>query len=92
MQFEFDEKKNLRNKQKHGIDFDQIQTLWKSPFVELASKYADEPRRLVIGTVADIVWTVIVTHRDEKIRIISARRARDDEKEVYKKLRKDHSG
>ena len=92
MQFEFDAKKSLRNKQKHGVDFNQIQKLWKSPFVELVSKYEDEPRRLVIGTLADTVWTVIVTHRDEKIRIISARRAREDEKEVYQKLRKNHSG
>lgn len=59
--------------------------------MELASRYEDEPRRLVIGPLADAVWTVIVTHRDEKVRIISARRARDDEKEVYQKLRKHHS-
>ena len=28
MQFEFDEKKSVVNKRKHGIDFEEAQNLW----------------------------------------------------------------
>lgn len=83
MEFEFDPDKSASNKRKHGIDFVQAQALWKNPTIELRSKNPIEPRSLVIGKIQETFWTAIVTHRGESIRIISVRRSRHEEKNLY---------
>ncbi len=83
-QFEFDEIKSESNKKKHGIDFIQIQTLWNDPDrVEIPARTEDEPRNLIIGRIENTVWSTIITYRESKIRIISARRSRGKEIEIY---------
>ena len=78
-QFEFDENKSKSNKQKHGIDFIKIQALWEdSDRVEIPARTEDEPRYLIIGKIENIMWSVIITYREDIIRIISARRSRED--------------
>ncbi len=82
--FEFDAQKSISNKIKHGIDFIQAQTIWNDPDVlEIPTKIKDEPRFLVIGRKDDKHWSAIITYRGEKIRIISVRRSRPEEVEVY---------
>ncbi|HEY8241569.1 MAG TPA: BrnT family toxin [Kiritimatiellia bacterium] len=84
MDFEYDEAKSQSNKRKHGIDFVQAQSLWADPdLLEVPAKTDDEPRYLVIGKVDDKHWSAVVTYRNERIRIISARRARREERELY---------
>ena len=84
MEFEFDSRKSKINKKKHGIDFIDAQMLWDDPDrIEIPAKTSDEPRFLVIGKIADQCWSGIITHRDEKIRIISVRRFRKEEVEIY---------
>lgn len=84
MEFEFDSRKSRSNKGKHGIDFLQAQALWEdSDIIEIPAKTADEPRYLVVGKIAGRHWSAIITYRDEKIRIISSRRARKEEIEIY---------
>ncbi|QBQ56524.1 BrnT family toxin [Nitrosococcus wardiae] len=39
----------------------------------------DEPRFLVIGRIKDKHWSAVITHRSEKIRIISVRRSLSEE-------------
>jgi uncharacterized protein len=83
-QFEFDENKSESNKQKHGIDFIKIQALWEdSDRVEIPARTEDEPRYLIIGKIENIIWSVIITYREDKIRIISARRSREREVIIY---------
>jgi hypothetical protein len=43
----------------------------------------DEPRYMAIGKIKEKHWSVIITRRSEKIRIISARRSRSDEVKLY---------
>jgi len=82
--FEFDDHKSVSNKIKHGIDFIQAQTIWNDPDVlEITTKIKDEPRFLVIGRKDDKHWSAIITYREEKIRIISVRRSRPEEVELY---------
>jgi uncharacterized DUF497 family protein len=83
--FEFDENKSKSNKEKHGIDFIEAQTLWDDPYLlEIPSKnVTDEERYLVIGELEGKHWSAVITYRDESIRIISVRRARDKEVEYY---------
>jgi hypothetical protein len=84
MEFEFDPKKSESNKQKHGIDFYEAQELWDDPdFIEIPVKTSDELRFLVIGKISGKHWSGVITYRPEKIRIISVRRSRKEEVEIY---------
>ena len=84
MEFEFDAKKSSSNKIKHGIDFRQAQKLWDDPdLVEIPVRTSDEPRFLVVGRISDRYWSGIITYRGDKIRIISVRRARKEEVNIY---------
>ena len=84
MEFEYDLKKSKTNKEKHGIDFVEAQLLWEDPnLIEIPAKTIDEPRCLVIGRIANDNWSGIITYRGENIRIISVRRSRIEEVEIY---------
>lgn len=84
MDFEFDPAKSAANLEKHGIDFISAQALWSDPDrLEVPARSLDEPRTQVIGRIDDVVWSAFVTVRDDRIRIISVRRARDEEKTAY---------
>jgi len=84
MEFEFDEKKSESNKQKHGINFVEAKELWEDPdYVEIPVKISDEPRFLTIGKIAGKFWTGVITYRSENIRIISVRRSRKEEIDIY---------
>lgn len=82
--FEFDPAKSLRNKQKHGIDFVEAQSLWDdTDLLEIPARIEDEPRSLVIGWIGEKHWSAIITYRQTHIRIISVRRARVEEIRLY---------
>ncbi len=84
MDFEFDEAKSLANKAKHGIDFVEAQLVWRdSERIEIPAKDLGEPRSLVTGRIGVRLWSVVITMRGNHVRIISARRARDEEKSLY---------
>jgi len=84
MEFEFDPRKSVSNKKKHGIDFMEAQAIWEdSDRIEIPARTRDEPRFLVVGMIAGKHWSGILTYRKEKIRIISVRRARKEEIEYY---------
>ncbi|MDQ1274383.1 MAG: uncharacterized protein QG591_3013 [Planctomycetota bacterium] len=84
MEFEFDPKKSENNKKKHGIDFDEAQALWNDlDLMEIPVKTSNEPRFLVIGKISEKHWSGIITYRSVKIRIISVRRSRKEEVELY---------
>lgn len=84
MQFEFDERKSASNQVKHGIDFVAAQELWlDTNRVEVAARAVEEPRFLVIGQIKARFWAAVITYREERVRIISVRRARDEEIKIY---------
>lgn len=84
MDFEFDFVKSGANRAKHGIDFEQAQALWDDPFrVEVPARTVGEARWLVIGRIEGRHWSAIVTYRGDAIRIISVRRARPEEVQLY---------
>ena len=84
MEFEFDPNKSVSNRKKHGIDFVKAQALWDDPdFVEIPLVTVDEPRYLVIGMINGKHWSGIITYRKERVRIISVRRSRKEEREIY---------
>ena len=84
MKFEWDDDKNSSNKTKHGIDFETAKGLWLDENrVEIKVPYPIEDRWIVIGKLQKKIWTAIYTIRSEAIRIISVRRARKKEAELY---------
>jgi len=84
MIFEFDPLKSKINKKKHGIDFIEAQSLWEdADLLDIPARTTDEQRFLVIGKIEAKHWSGVITYRGEKIRIISVRRARGEEIEIY---------
>lgn len=84
MKFEFDPKKSTANRNKHGIDFVEAQALWEDPdLLEIPARTEDEPRFLVVGKLKGKHWSGVITYRSDTIRIISVRRSRQEEVEIY---------
>ena len=82
--FEFDNDKSQANLEKHGIDFRDAQALWDDQdLLEVQAKTVDEPRYLVIGLIDSKHWSAVITYRRDKIRLISVRRSRKKEVELY---------
>lgn len=84
MKFDCDIQKSKNNKTKHGIDFEEAAQVWNDEnIIILRSPYMEERRFLAIGHMYNKIWTVVFTPRNDIIRIISARRARDEEIAYY---------
>ncbi len=77
-------KKNKLNLLKHGITFEQGQKIWDDPnYALIKARTIDESRYLAIGMIDSKCWSAIFTIREENIRIISVRRARPEEVDIY---------
>jgi len=89
MNFEYDKIKSSINKSKHNIDFEEAQRLWEDPYsFEIPSPQSeDEDRFLVLGQINSKNYTAIITYRDTYIRIISVRRSREKESNLYESIR-----
>lgn len=84
MKFEYDSEKSVSNHHKHGIDFHEAQALWEDPeYIEIPALTSDEPRFLVIGKINGKHWSGVITYRGECLRIISVRRSRKEEIDLY---------
>lgn len=82
--FEFDDNKSQSNLEKHGIDFYTAQQLWQDTnLLEIPAKTSDEPRFLMIGKLNRKHWSAVITYRGKNIRIISVRRSRPAEVDLY---------
>jgi uncharacterized DUF497 family protein len=91
MDFEWDDQKSARNLAKHDVSFYEAATVFGDP---LAMTYydpdhsQDEDRFLTFGH-SDAGHLLVVSHtdRDDRVRIISARRATRRERKAYEKER-----
>lgn len=84
MEFEFDEAKSLSNAAKHGIDFVAAQQLWLDELlIEIPAKTTEESRSVVIGLIGTKHYSAVITHREDRVRIISVRRSRPKEVGLY---------
>jgi hypothetical protein len=81
LSFERDEKKNLLNKKKHGISFEEAQTVFIDEHGLLIHDpdHSDEEDRFILLGLSSILRALVVCHcyrkRNEIIRILSARKA-----------------
>lgn len=87
MEFEWDEAKAARNLKKHKVAFDEAATTFGDPLAVTfpdPDHSLDEDRFITIGTSArSRVLIVSHTDREERIRIISARKATRQERIAY---------
>jgi len=84
VEFELDARKSRSNHEKHGIDFVEARRLWDDPdLIVVPARTTDEPRLLIVGKLVDRHWSAIITYRGDRVRIISVRRARKEEIELY---------
>lgn len=81
--FEWDEAKRQRNLETHGIDFEDAATIFSRPYLRSRSDRDGEIRFVAIGCLDDVEIAVVYTIRNGACRIISARRARTNEREEY---------
>ena len=87
MEFEWDENKRLENLTKHGIDFVAALLVFedanRKEFVDDRKNYGEKRIRSIGKVKNELIVSVISTDRNNKIRIISARRANQKEREEY---------
>ena len=87
MDFEFDPTKSDANLRKHGIDFQAAQALWRDPaLLEIPARTSGESRFLVIGSLRGRHWSAVITYRQQTIRLISVRRSRPEEVQLYEQF------
>ena len=89
MPFEYDPQKSAKNLDKHGISFEDAQRLWESPYVVVPSAGYSEKRYIVLGVIDGKNWTAAITYRNGNVRIISVRRSRKKEVQVYERCTQD---
>jgi uncharacterized DUF497 family protein len=86
MEFEWDESKRQKVLEKHGIDFWRATALWDGNHVVLEARIGTEFRQKAVGFL-DGWWVVVVfTRRGDKLRLVTARRARENEKRAYRSV------
>ena len=85
MKFEYDNNKSRINKEKHGIDFIEAQSLWKdeNALIVPANTSDDEVRYALISKLNEKCYVSIFTMRENIFRIISVRRCRKNEEKNY---------
>lgn len=83
MKFEYDLPKSTKNKQKHGVDFEEAKTIWINNNVILPAITDGEQRYMSIGRIKSRLYSCVFTFRNKNIRIISCRRSREKEERIY---------
>ncbi len=86
LSFDWDADKAEENYATHGVSFELAELVFSDPFaVERVDDRQDygEERFILIGMAREVVLFVVYTEREERIRLISARRATRLERDDY---------
>ena len=87
LEFEWDENKNSKNIEKHGISFDLATQIFADPKLLklLDFRVQDNENRLIcVGKTKFLyILAVVITDRDGRIRVISARTASKQNIQAY---------
>jgi hypothetical protein len=81
--FEWDEPKRAANLDKHGIDFIDAIACFEGPMLVRPSERNSEARYLALGKLKERVVAIVFALRKRRIRLISVRMARTDERQAY---------
>jgi len=85
VKIEWDRKKAVTNLKKHRVDFaDAVTVLYDERAITISEEYIDEERFVTIGMDSlSRILVVVYTRRENRIRIISARKATTKEIKQY---------
>jgi len=89
LRFEWDERKNKRNRAKHGVWFEEARSVFDDPHARLFfdPEHSEEEDRFILLGVSSAARTLVVIHcyreSHSLIRIISARKATKKEARFY---------
>ena len=90
MRFEWDEDKNALNVKKHGVSFEEAQTVFFDPLTQVSPdpdhSSAGEDRFIALGYSSNSRVLLVIhcfREKDETIRIISARKLTKSERKQY---------
>jgi uncharacterized protein len=88
--FEWDDEKAVKNLEKHSISFEEASTAFGDPrslTIDDPDHSADEQRYVLLGRALTgrLLVVVHVERDEERIRLISARRANRREQRVYER-------
>lgn len=88
MEFEWDEQKRETNIRKHDVDFLLATMIFDDDYVEWTDdrKEYGELRRIAVGNASGLILTIVYTLRQNVVRILSARKARQDEQRYYREI------
>jgi uncharacterized DUF497 family protein len=82
--FEWDQQKNELNRVKHSIDFDDAVEIFYGAVLLRRSDRNNEERWIAVGSLEGRLIAMIFAWRANVVRIISARRARENEEREYR--------
>jgi uncharacterized DUF497 family protein len=87
MKSEWDEAKNRKNLEKHGLSFEDAEQVFSGPCVTFEDDRFDygEKRLITLGLLARRLVVIAHSPRDERTRIISMRKGNRREQEAYQK-------
>jgi uncharacterized DUF497 family protein len=90
--FEWDTNKNASNEKKHGLSFNEAKTVFTDPFARLIHDpdHSDEEDRFILLGTSIHSRLLVVCHcirSNNSIRIISARKADKQERNMYEGFR-----
>jgi uncharacterized DUF497 family protein len=89
LRFEWDERKNRGNRTKHGVWFEEAQSVFQDPLARLFydPEHSEGEERFILLGVSSTARTLVVVHSysdsDSMIRIIPARKATRKELAFY---------
>ena len=87
MEFEWDRNKAIVNLSKHSVSFDEAKTVFQDPFYIVfddPDHSFEEDRCVTIGqSTQNRLLFISYTERENRVRLISARKATPSERELY---------
>ena len=85
VEFEWDETKSKRNLEGRGFGYDAAALIFEGPVIEWCDvrEAWGEARVVAVGSVNGVLLAVVYTDRGDVRRIISARKARKKESELW---------
>ncbi|MFB3923100.1 MAG: BrnT family toxin [Terriglobia bacterium] len=89
LRFEWDERKNAQNRRRHSVSFEEAQTVFFDEHALLITDpdHSEHEERFILLGLSSRLRVLVVCHcirrRGEVIRIISARRADPQERDLY---------
>ena len=86
MEIEYDENKRLTTIAKHKIDFLDMAEILQSQHLVIDARSEIEERKIAVGKLGGSYFAVVFTMRGDRVRIITARKARRDEREQYQEV------